>query len=280
MKIIKTVNEFFDWRSKINSSLGLIPTMGALHEGHLSLVKKSKTQCDVAVVSIFVNPTQFAENEDFSSYPKTLNSDIQNLELLNVDVLFLPNEKEMYEKVDPVVVPSSTLFEKLEGESRPHFFYGVSQVVARLFNIIKPTHTFFGEKDAQQLIIIQEMISKMNYHINLVSCPTIRDVNGLAFSSRNQYLSKEEQVEASCFSKSLFKIKELINKGELTSSILKNQFKKSLSLSEKIKLDYISIANKKTLNEVDIIKDDVLVSAAVFFNNVRLIDNFTYQSST
>jgi len=192
----------------------------------------------------------------------------------------LPNEKEMYEKVNQVVVPPSTLFEKLEGESRPHFFYGVSQIVARLFNIIKPTHTFFGEKDAQQLIIIQEMISKMNYHINLVSCPTIRDVNGLAFSSRNQYLSKKELVEASFFSKSLFKIKELINKGELNSSALKNQFEKSLSLSEKIKLDYISIANKKTLNEVDIIKDDVLISAAVFFNNVRLIDNFTYQSST
>ena len=280
MKIIKTVNDFFDLRSKINSSLGFIPTMGALHEGHLSLVKKSKTQCDVSVVSIFVNPTQFAENEDLSSYPKTLNSDIQNLEHLNVDILFLPNEKEMYEKVNQVVVPPSTLFEKLEGESRPHFFYGVSQIVARLFNIIKPTHTFFGEKDAQQLIIIQEMISKMNYHINLVSCPTIRDVNGLAFSSRNQYLSKKELVEASFFSKSLFKIKELINKGELNSSALKNQFEKSLSLSEKIKLDYISIANKKTLNEVDIIKDDVLISAAVFFNNVRLIDNFTYQSST
>ena len=280
MKIIKTVSVFFDWRSKKNSSLGFVPTMGALHEGHLSLIRKSKKLCDLSVVSIFINPTQFAENEDLDSYPKTLDSDIQSLKRLNVDVLFLPNEGEMYEKVEGVIVPKSDLFEKLEGKSRPHFFYGVTQIVAKLFNVIKPSHVFFGKKDAQQLIIIQEMISNMNYQINLVSCPTIRDKNGLALSSRNQYLSQEEQIEAACFSQYLLEIKELINKGELNSSILKNQFEQRVSESKKIKLDYISIANIKTLNETDNVQGDILVSAAVFFNNVRLIDNFTHQSST
>ena len=191
-------------------------------------------------------------------------------------MLFLPSEEEMYVNVKDVDIPPSGLFEKLEGQSRPHFFYGVTKIVSKLFNVVTPTHTFFGEKDAQQLIIIQEMISKMNYTIDLISCATIRDKNGLALSSRNQYLSKKEQVEASCFSKALLQIKESINKGELNSSVLKNQFKKNLSTSKKITLDYISIANKKTLSEIDVVVENVLISAAVYFDDIRLIDNFTY----
>ena len=280
MEILKTAKEFFDWRSKTTSSVGFIPTMGALHQGHLSLVKKSKEMCDNSAVSIFVNPTQFSPNEDLESYPKTLEHDIALLNDLNVDVLFLPSEEEMYVNVKDVEIPSSGLFEKLEGESRPHFFYGVTRIVSKLFNVVTPTHTFFGEKDAQQLIIIQEMISKMNYKIDLIPCPTVRDENGLALSSRNQYLSKEEQIEASFFSKALIQTRGLINKGELNSSVLKNQFEEMLSASKKITLDYISIANKKTLNEVDVVEGEVLISAAIYFNDVRLIDNFIYQSST
>ena len=280
MKIIKTAKGIFDWKSKITSSVGFIPTMGALHQGHLSLVSKSKTLCDYSVVSIFINPTQFAPNEDFNAYPKTLEKDVALLCGVGVDILFLPTEEEMYTKVQDVDVPSSDLFQKLEGLSRPHFFYGVTKIVSKLFNVISPTHTFFGEKDAQQLVIIQEMISKMNYPIDLISCPTIRDKNGLALSSRNQYLSQLERVEAAHFGKSLLKIKKLIKKGELNTSVLKNKFKMSLSVSKKITLDYISIANKKTLTEIDVIQGDVLISAAIFFNEVRLIDNFTYHSST
>jgi len=280
MKVLKTVKELVDWKSKTNSSLGFIPTMGALHNGHFSLILKSKEMCSLSVVSIFVNPTQFAPHEDLESYPKPLNTDIESLNKLDVDVLFLPNEKEMYVSVPDVEIPPSNLFEKLEGESRPHFFYGVTKIVSKLFNVIKPSHTFFGEKDAQQIIIIREMITKMNYDINLVSCPTIRDENGLALSSRNQYLSVDEQKEAALFSKSLLKVKMSINNGELNPSMLKNKFKESLLKSPKLKLDYISIACKKTLNEVNVINNDVLISAAVFFNDVRLIDNHTYQSST
>ena len=280
MKIIKTAFDFFDWRSKINSSIGFVPTMGALHGGHLALVKKSVKLCNVTVVSIFINPTQFSQNEDFASYPKTLDGDIGHLENLNVDALFLPHEAEMYNKVDSVNVPDSELFQKLEGKSRPHFFFGVTQIVSKLFNVIKPTHTFFGEKDAQQLIIIKEMISKMNYNIILVSCPTIRDKNGLALSSRNEYLSFLEQKEAAYFYTCLLKVGTEIHNGELNSILLKNQFEKNLSVGSKFTLDYISIACKKTLIEIDSVSGEVLVSAAVFFNDVRLIDNFSYQSST
>ena len=280
MKVFKTVSEFVGWKSKKNSSLGFVPTMGALHNGHLSLIKKSKELCDLSVVSIFVNPAQFAPHEDLDLYPKTLSADMKSLKKLNVDVLFLPSEKEMYANVPDVEVPPSSLFDKLEGKSRPHFFYGVTKIVSKLFNVIKPSHAFFGQKDAQQVIIIQEMIAKMNYSIDLISCPTIRDKNGLALSSRNQYLSTAEKKEASIFSNALFQIKASINHGELNSSILKNQFKNNLSQSPKFTLDYISIACKKTLNEVDVINSDILISAAVFFNDVRLIDNHIYNYST
>ena len=280
MRVIKTAKELFDWRSKITSSVGFVPTMGALHQGHLSLVSKSKDLCNHTVVSIFVNPDQFAPNEDFESYPQSLDYDVGLLNQLGIDVLFFPSENEMSSKVKDVEIPPSDLFKKLEGKSRPHFFYGVTRIVSKLFNVVAPTHTFFGEKDAQQLVIIQEMISKMNYPIDLISCPTIRDKNGLALSSRNQYLSQLEQVEAAHFGKSLLKIKKLIKEGELNTSVLKNKFKMSLLVSKKITLDYISIADKKTLTEIDIIQGDVLISAAIFFNEVRLIDNFTYHSST
>jgi len=280
VKVFKTVSEFVGWKSKKNSSLGFVPTMGALHNGHLSLIKKSKELCDLSVVSIFVNPAQFAPHEDLDLYPKTLSADMKSLKKLNVDVLFLPSEKEMYANVPDVEVPPSSLFDKLEGKSRPHFFYGVTKIVSKLFNVVGPSHAFFGEKDAQQIIIIQEMIAKMNYRLTLVSCPTIRDENGLALSSRNQYLSASEQKEASLFSKSLLQVWKDINKGESKPSILKKQFENSLSQSSKLRIDYISIACKKTLNEVSVVSDNVLISAAVFFNDVRLIDNHSYQSST
>ena len=280
MKIIKTAKKFLDWKSKIHSSVGFVPTMGALHSGHLSLIKTSKINCEITVVSIFVNPTQFSKEEDFDTYPNHLENDIKFLNEMMIDVLFLPNKKEMYSNVNKVDVPTSELYKKLEGQSRPHFFKGVTQIVAKLFNVIQPTHTFFGEKDAQQLIIINEMISTMNYKIKLVSCPTVRDENGLALSSRNQYLTIEEQKEASQFSLALIQMKHAIDSGELNSIILKNQFNNKIKQLSKIKLDYISIANKLTLDEVDVIKGEVLISSAVFYNDVRLIDNFSYQSST
>ena len=281
MKIIKTAVEFSNWRNTQSQTIGFIPTLGALHQGHLSLISRSKKQCSLTVVSIFLNPTQFSENEDLDSYPDTLDSDIRALKNLFVDILFLPDKEEMYNTVESITVPETNLFRQLEGASRPHFFYGVTTIVAKLFNVICPTHTFFGEKDAQQLRIIEQMIANMQYSINLISCPTVRDKNGLALSSRNIYLTESEQNKASIIYTGLMHINDLLNRGQKNSAILKQAFVAILNQVTEIKIDYISIACVKTLEEVDIVADKkLLISTAVFFNDVRLIDNFTYQSST
>ena len=281
MRILKTVDELLNWRIKQSGVIGLVPTMGALHLGHLSLVKKCIKTCSLTVVSIFINPTQFSEEEDLKSYPKTINEDRALLEQLHIDVLFLPTEKEMYEKSSSVNIPKSGLFKKLEGISRPHFFYGVTTIVAKLFNAVQPTHAFFGQKDAQQLFIIEQMITKMNYPIKLVACPTIRDLHGLALSSRNHYLTIKQQQKASIIYSGLKHIKQSIENGQNNTVILKESFKTILKTIKEIKVEYISIACATTLNEVEIIADKkLLISTAVLFKNVRLIDNFIYQSST
>ena len=281
MKIIKTAAEFSSWRNNQSQTVGFVPTLGALHRGHLSLIETSKKHCALTVVSIFLNPTQFAKNEDLDSYPDTLDDDIENLENLYVDILFLPNKQEMYDHVAAVKVPDSKIFNQLEGASRPHFFYGVTTIVAKLFNVVSPTHTFFGEKDAQQLCIIKQMISDMKYPITLISCPTVRDNNGLALSSRNVYLTISEQNKAGIIYRGLMHIKDALKRGQKNSAVLKQTFTTILSQVPEIQIDYISIACAKTLEEVDIINDrKLLISTAVFFNDVRLIDNFTYQSST
>ena len=281
MKTITSVADFLHWRKNQSTSIGFIPTLGALHGGHLSLIRASKRQCDLTVVSIFLNPTQFAPDEDLSSYPKTLNRDIKHLKNHGVDILFLPTENEMYKRTDDVSVPATTLFNKLEGLSRPRFFYGVTTIVAKLFNIIQPTHAFFGEKDAQQLYIIQQMITQMNYPIALVSCPIIRDKNGLALSSRNQYLTLKERRKASMVYKALMHIKDALDRGQKNPVILKQTFEIQLHQIPEITIDYISIACTKTLNEVAEIRDiKLLISTALFFKGVRLIDNFTYSPST
>ncbi len=281
MKIIKTAAEFSSWRNNQSQTVGFVPTLGALHRGHLSLIETSKKHCALTVVSIFLNPTQFAKNEDLDSYPDTLDDDIENLENLYVDILFLPNKQEMYDHVAAVKVPDSKIFNQLEGASRPHFFYGVTTIVAKLFNVVSPTHTFFGEKDAQQLCIIKQMISDMKYPITLISCPTVRDNNGLALSSRNVYLTISEQNKAGIIYRGLMHIKDALKRDQKNSAVLKQTFTTILSQVPEIQIDYISIACAKTLEEVDIINDrKLLISTAVFFNDVRLIDNFTYQSST
>ena len=280
MKIISTASEFLDWRNSQQSTLGFIPTLGALHNGHFSLIKTAKKTCELTVVSIFLNPTQFAPNEDLDSYPNTLEADIESLTALGVDVLFLPTKEEMYNTVESVNVPASKLFNKLEGISRPHFFYGVTTIVAKLFNVINPTHAFFGQKDAQQLRIVQEMINSMNYSIKCIPCKTIRENNGLALSSRNQYLTPKQQNDASIIYKGLMQTKALLDSGQKDPEQLKKNFREFIKTISKLKLDYISIACSNTLNEVQkITNKELLISVAVFFHNVRLIDNFTYSSS-
>lgn len=281
MKIIKSASSLSVWRKAVSGSVGFVPTMGALHEGHFSLIKASKKICNKTVVSIFINPTQFAPNEDLNSYPKTLELDMKGLRDLNVDVLFLPTEEEMYKKVDDVEVHPSSLFNKLEGVSRPHFFYGVSTVVSKLFNVVSPSHAFFGEKDAQQLRVIKQLILNKGYNIKLVSCQTIRNKAGLALSSRNQYLSKKERDYASNVYQGLRLIKQALKSGEKRPTVLKELFKTHIANFSSFTLDYISIACSETLNELEeTTSKEFLVSCAIYYNDVRLIDNFTYQSST
>tara|TARA_B100001250_G_scaffold25218_1_gene20968 strand:- start:16753 stop:17586 length:834 start_codon:yes stop_codon:yes gene_type:complete len=277
MKILYSIAECIKWRKSAHGSVGFVPTMGALHQGHLSLVKIAKKNCDYTAVSIFLNPTQFSENEDLNSYPSMLEQDIELLKKELVDAIFIPSENEIYKQKSDNAFYDTPLSKKLEGVTRPHFFKGVTMVVSRLFSIVDPTHVVFGEKDAQQLIIIKKMIEKNKSSITLISGKTIRNKHGLALSSRNTYLSTKEQKEASKIYHSLMLIKELLGTGEKNSQILKNEFIKSIKSVASFKLDYISIADIETLDETTKIKKKkTLVSTAVFFKEVRLIDNFIY----
>ena len=277
MKILYSIAECIKWRKSAHGSVGFVPTMGALHQGHLSLVKIAKKNCDYTAVSIFINPTQFSENEDLNSYPSMLKQDIELLKKELVDAVFIPSENEIYNQKSDNAFYDTPLSKKLEGVTRPHFFKGVTMVVSRLFNIVDPTHVVFGKKDAQQLIIIKKMIEENKSSITLISGKTIRNKHGLALSSRNTYLSTKEQKEASKIYHSLMLIKELLGAGEKNSQILKNEFIKSIKTVASFKLDYISIADIETLDETTKIKKKkTLVSTAVFFKEVRLIDNFIY----
>ena len=280
MQILKTIEACLAWSKKQTSTIGFVPTMGALHDGHLFLVKQSKLLCSKTIVSIYINPAQFSPKEDLDSYPETLEDDLAYLEKLNVDAVFLPTDKEMYphNKID--FIYKNNLFNKLEGKSRPHFFYGVTKVVSKLFNIVNPTHAFFGEKDAQQSRVIKKMICDLKLTIDFISCPTIRDNNGLALSSRNNYLSFQDQVNASLLYKSLMLVRDAISRGEKKTKTLKVLFEDSIYTSDDIKIDYISVACNDTLKELKTVKPNSLISAAIFFKKVRLIDNFVYQSST
>jgi pantoate--beta-alanine ligase len=259
-----------------SGSVGFVPTMGALHEGHLSLVKISKKQCDNTIISIFINPAQFSPDEDFSAYPKTLDQDLKHLKKGGVAAVFMPTADELYKDKENEYFFDTPLALKLEGASRPHFFKGVTMVVNKLFNLINPTHTVFGQKDAQQLLIIKHMIDDKKLSIELLPGPTVRDQNGLALSSRNVYLSTKSQKIASNIYQSLLTIKHLLDSGMNNVSKLKQTFKDSLNAFPQLKIDYISIACANSLDELKVVDRKALISTAVFFNKVRLIDNITF----
>jgi len=281
MQILRSIAACKRWRASQGGSVGFVPTMGALHLGHLSLVQLSKQHCAKTIVSIYINPAQFSPNEDLGSYPKTLEQDLQCLKQEGADAAFVPTTQEMYAGKKDEYFFDCSLSYKLEGRSRPHFFTGVTTVVHKLFSIVQPTHTVFGKKDAQQLLIIKKMIEQNKYGIMLLEGPTVRSKNGLAFSSRNNYLSKEEKNTASNLFGGLQKIKKALQGGEKNVKDLKLLFINHLNKISGFKIDYISIACKKTLDEIDSdVSGDVLVSTAVLFKGIRLIDNFSYFPST
>ena len=259
--------------------MGFVPTMGALHKGHLSLVAKSIEVCDNTLVSIFINPKQFGDKEDLNAYPRSQKKDLVSLCDLSVDAVFCPQQAEMYPDDSTVFVNELKLTRCLEGRRRPDFFKGVLTVVCKLFNIVKPTHSFFGEKDPQQIRLVEKMCCDLNFNINIVSCPTIREKNGLAMSSRNELLSKEERGRAGIINKALVVCHSAIKGGEKSIDNIKNLIKKTIDREPLAIIDIISVADEKTLLELNNdIGDGVLVSVAVFFGSTRLIDSFIYNS--
>ena len=281
MKICNTISELNTWRNAVSTqNIGFVPTMGALHPGHLSLVEASKKQCQQTVVSIFVNELQFSPEEDFDKYPRTRESDLNALKSLEVDVVFLPTTKDMYNEKFSVVVNEVEISKKLEGASRPGFFAGVTTVVSKLFNLVRPSHAFFSKKDIQQLAIIKHLVHNLNYNIKVVGCDTIREKNGLAMSSRNQYLSSQQKESAAIIYQALQLGKSMVLENKNYSTIIKTM-KDKIELDEALKIDYLSIADTCFFDELSdhdglgelAVAASIVISCAVYFNEVRLIDN-------
>lgn len=280
MKIVRNIDEMTEISKEIISNRkthGLVPTMGYLHEGHLSLVRQAVNDNDFVTTSVFVNPTQFGPNEDFESYPRNEEKDINSLQKLGVDYVFAPTVGEMYFKDHSTYVLENELSNVLCGEKRPGHFKGVTTVVSKLFNIIKPTRAYFGQKDAQQFRVIRRMVRDLNFTVELVEMPIVREKDGLAMSSRNIYLTNEQRREAPLIHRALLKGKERIKEGKNDVSEIKDVIKKIIGDSENIKIDYIEIVDEQTLNILDKIndadRDRVIIAIAAFVGQARLIDN-------
>ena len=250
-----------------------MPTMGALHKGHLSLIGESKKNCDLSVVSIFVNPTQFSPAEDFSDYPRMIDQDIEKLKNIGADVLFLPTKDSLYQKDFSTYINEEFVSAGLEGKSRPHFFKGVSSVVLKLFNIIKPNVAYFGKKDIQQLKVVQKIVKDLNVSVKIVGVDTVREKSGLAMSSRNQYFSKEKRIELGLIYDALKVGEKEILSGTSNPDIIKKSIKKALLKIKNLKIDYIEIGDTQNLKSLKTINQSAIISLAVWINGTRLIDN-------
>ena len=275
MKTYNSISDFISWRNTCTeSNIGFTPTMGALHKGHLSLIKKSKEECEITIVSIFVNELQFDPDEDFEEYPRTLEADLKQLKQLKVDVVLIPKATEMYTKEFSVVINELQISQKLEGASRPGFFSGVTTVVSKLFNFVRPEKAYFGQKDIQQLQIIKKMVTDLNYQIKIVGCKTIREKNGLAMSSRNQYLSNTQKQEASILYNAL-KLGAQLYQKNINCSDIKKTMSTQIQTNPNIKIDYLSIADYQSFEELaaNPISGSIVISGAIFLDGVRLIDN-------
>jgi pantoate--beta-alanine ligase len=254
-------------------TVGLVPTMGALHEGHLALVRAAKTQCDLVVVSIFVNPIQFGPSEDLAKYPRDFERDRELLQQEGVDFIFAPSVDEMYPVGAVTYVTVESLSDKLCGRSRPGHFRGVTTVVSKLFNIIEPDRAFFGQKDAAQSTIIRRMVRDLNIPVQVVICPIVREPDGLAMSSRNAYLDSQQRESALTLYRSLMTVQELFDQGESRVEVLIEAGKQAFEQEPSVRLDYFEIVDPDTLDPVDDLSHGGLVAVAAFVGKARLIDN-------
>ena len=280
MQVLNTIEEFRQAKSALKGTWGLVPTMGYLHAGHLSLVKRAKAENDRVAVSVFVNPAQFGPNEDLAVYPRDLDRDLKLLESLGVDLVFNPTPEVMYPPNFQTYVTVEEVTKYLEGVARPGHFRGVATVVAKLFNIVRAERAYFGQKDAQQVIVIKRMVKDLDLPIQIVVCPTMRERDGLAMSSRNTYLDDEQRQAAPVLYRALCAAKDAFDQGERDGYTLRAIMHRIIEAEPQAKLDYVSAADATTLQETSTIDESrgLLLSMAVRVGKPRLIDNFLYDN--
>lgn len=279
MQVVRTIPEARTIRRTLPGTWGFVPTMGYLHEGHLSLVRRARAENDRVAVSIFVNPTQFGPHEDYNRYPRDLERDLRLLEPLGVDLVFAPSVEEMYPPGFQTWVIVDEVSRPLEGAARPGHFRGVATVVTKLFNIIQPDRAYFGQKDAQQAVVIRQMVRDLNIPVEIVVCPTVREPDGLAMSSRNTYLSPEERQAATVLFRALQAAKAHYEKGERDAERLREVMREVIRAEPLARLDYVSVAHPETLQELSHVEGPALLSLAVYIGKTRLIDNILLPSS-
>jgi pantoate--beta-alanine ligase len=266
-------------RREEDKTIGLVPTMGALHEGHLSLVREARRMCDVVVVSVFVNPTQFGPGEDFERYPRDLTGDTTKLADYNVDYIFAPAPEEMYPKGFATYVNVEGLSEPMEGAARPGHFRGVATVLTVLFNTVRPDFAFFGQKDAQQALVVRRLVRDLAFDIEVVVLPTVREQTGLALSSRNAYLGDEDRRAASVLYRALSQAREVYMEGERNPKRLAETVRAQFDAEPRARLEYVSVVDAETMEKLDRVADDrpVLIALAAHVGRTRLIDNIVLQ---
>jgi pantoate--beta-alanine ligase len=277
MKIINTIAAL---RTAIRiaratgQSIGLVPTMGYLHHGHLSLMQKARQENDLVVATIFVNPTQFGPNEDLDAYPRNADQDIAFMKAEKVDIAFMPEVEELYpEGYTTYVEVQGPMIKALCGASRPGHFRGVTTIVAKLFHLAAPNRAYFGEKDAQQVTVIRQMARDLDFDVQIVTCPTVRESDGLAMSSRNSYLSARQRKDAVVISQSLFEARDMINAGETNARKITEQIESRISVVDRAVIDYVAVVDANTLVELELLTGQMLIAVAVKFGRTRLIDN-------
>jgi pantoate--beta-alanine ligase len=275
-KTIKSVRAAVKAARKAGRTIGFVPTMGALHQGHISLIERSAKQSDFIVVSIFVNPTQFGPKEDLAKYPRPLQEDQRICKEHGVDVVFVPSATEMYHEEELAWVSVDKISEPLCGRFRPGHFRGVATVCTKLFNIVQPDIAYFGQKDAQQLAVIKRMVADLNMPLKIVGCPTVREADGLALSSRNRYLTPQQRKDATYIYKSLKTAREMIEAGKSNPKTIAAKIRRIITSAKSLSsIDYVSIVDAETLQDVNRIKGRVLIAIAARFGSTRLIDNLT-----
>jgi pantoate--beta-alanine ligase len=282
MRLVYTIDEV---RSEVRvarelgKTIGLVPTMGALHEGHLTLIRRAREQCGFVIVSVFVNPTQFGPSEDLARYPRSLEEDARKCEQAGVDILFAPSVEEMYPEGFDTWVEVKGITEVLEGKSRPGHFRGVTTVCAKLFNISQPNYAYFGMKDYQQLKVIQKMVRDLNMPLEIVQVETVREPDGLAMSSRNSYLSAEERQAALVISRSLMEARKAFTDGERNAKRIQELISNLIKVEPCVHIDYVAVVDPESLRPIQTIDRSAVVLVAAWIGNTRLIDNIVLDSA-